>query len=132
MKNWFYKLPLRSVFLLDAAGALLSLLVLLLVVLPFQSVLGIARDTIHLLATVAGGYFVYSMLGYLFLHKKGLFFLKIIAVLNCLYALFILLLLFFEYSYLTLWGILYMLGDAAIVLTVGVAELLYTKRSKAA
>ncbi|MEZ5016700.1 MAG: hypothetical protein R2800_06590 [Flavipsychrobacter sp.] len=132
MKNWFCKLSLRSLFLLDAAGALLSLLVLLLVVLPFQPMLGISYDTIHLLAIVAGFYFVYSILGYLFLHKKGMISLKIIAVLNCLYALFIVLLLFFEYSHLTFWGVLYMLGDAAIVLTIGVAELLYTKRGKAA
>lgn len=120
--RWFYKLSFKQVFLLDAIGALVSAVILLVVVANLQYVFGLSYYTIYLLAAIAGVYFVYSISCYLLLHKNHVAFLKAISVLNLLYSALILVLLYQHYQQLTSIGIYYMIGDATLVFSIAAME----------
>jgi hypothetical protein len=111
----------RWVFLIDGIGAAMSALLLLLLIVPFQSFFGFPSDVAIKLFVLPLIFSIYSLTCY-FTKPSSPVFLKIISVANILYCLLSLGLVIFYYAQLTIFGLLYFLIEKLIVVPLAVWE----------
>ena len=112
------KLSAKTLFLIDATGALATALLLSQVLARFESVFGMPRHVLFILAAIALCFLIYSITCYFFVDKNQNAFLKVIASANALYCILILGLMVMHSSTLTLLGYAYFIGEIMIILTL--------------
>lgn len=109
-------LDLKKLFLIDGLGALVTALLLSQVLARFESVFGMPREILWVLAGIAGCFAVYSFLCHLFIEENGQPYLKGIAVANTVYCITTLGLVIYLNESLTYLGIAYFIGEIFIIL----------------
>ena len=119
----------RDIFLLDAAGALVSV-VLLGVVLPLlEPLLGMPVSALRPLALWALVCLIYSSTCYLRADARRKRWLRGVVLLNSLYCVATALLVMHHFGRLTLWGVAYFVGEFAVILGLVAFELRVYRRA---
>lgn len=103
-------------FLIDGLGAIVTAILLSQVLARFETVFGMPRDILWVLAGAAGCFAVYSISCHLFLKKNGKPFLQGIAIANLIYCLTTLVLVIYLRESLTYLGLAYFIGEMIIIL----------------
>jgi hypothetical protein len=118
-----------KLFLIDAVGALLTAFLLGVVLSNFQYYFGMPKEILKPLAITAFIFCIYSFSCYFLLKRNWRSFLKAIALANLLYCLCtsILIVLFFED--LTILGLVYFIGEIAVVGILVFVELSVVKKN---
>lgn len=109
-------------FVVDGAGALLSAFLLGVVLVRFNTFFGIPVGVLYFLAVLPCLFALYDLVcvaGRLF-HNPA--YLKAIAVMNLLYCVLSVTLLVYHYHSVTAWGVLYVVQETALVLTLASLE----------
>jgi hypothetical protein len=112
------KLSAKTLFLIDATGALATALLLSQVLARFESVFGMPGHVLLSLAAIALCFLIYSTTCYFFVDKYPARFLKVIAAANALYCILTLGLMMMHTSTLTMLGYAYFIGEIMIILTL--------------
>ena len=113
----------RNVFLLDGIGALVSSLLLVVLLAPFESFFGMPTNYVYQLAIPAFVFAVYSIACYVFNPNNWQPFMKLIALANFIYCcvtFYLILKLFYR---LTQFGVLYFLLEIAVIFMVIALEI---------
>lgn len=113
----------RRLFGVDAAGALLSALLLGVVLVRFEGVFGIPVPTLYLLAALPVLFALIDVAVYLGVRGDLSRPLRLIASLNLGYCALSLALASAHREVVTVWGWAYLLGEVAIVAALAVLEL---------
>ena len=114
--------PPRRLFLIDGMGALLSAISLGVVLPYWQPLFGMPVRVLLPLAAVALGFAFYSLGCYWRFPGRWRAWLRGIAMLNITYILATLFLTVLHWAELTLWGKLYFVGEAIVVLSLAAIE----------
>ncbi|EPG67950.1 hypothetical protein [Leptospira wolffii] len=111
------------IFLIDGLGALVSASFLGLVLAQFEAWIGVPTETLYLLAVVACLFSAYSLFFYAKRPDNWRIYLRIIAIANLVYCLGTLSILVYYKESIRLLGIVYFLGEKAIVIALASFEL---------
>lgn len=122
-------LSARKLFLVDSAGALLTAVLTGFVLVRMQPVFGMPQKPLLFLSAIAFMFSVYSLLCYFFVRRWPAPFLKMMALMNFLYCSLTLALVVYHRDVVTIWGWLYFLGEAVIIIMLVMAELKKAKQS---
>lgn len=112
----------RTIFLVDAIGAFVSAISLLVPYL-FKEVFGMPQSILTIFITIAIAYSLYSITVYLSNTPKWKSYLLIIALLNIGYCLFTMYHVFNNMNTITLYGYLYFVSEILIILILSGFEL---------
>lgn len=125
-KKWFITELLnknsKQIFLIDATGALLSTVFLLLILAQFESYFGIPIDTLYILSFIAFCLFIYSSTCFWFVKSRWKSFLRIIIILNSIYAVISITLILKHYEQLTKLGLIYFIFELLIIALIIIME----------
>ncbi|CAL2104288.1 conserved membrane hypothetical protein [Tenacibaculum sp. 190130A14a] len=113
----------KTLFLIDATGALLSCFLLGFVLVKYQSYFGIPQQTLYTLAIFPFGFFLYDLYCLIFVKSLLYKYLKPIAYFNIIYCLISLVLVVAHMKDITLLGWLYICVEIIIVLMLAKIEL---------
>ena len=116
-------MTIKNLFLIDSLGALLSAMMLGLVLTHYEAFFGMPTDVLHVLTVISCVFSFYSFLCFLIKTKNERFYLGIIAIANLLYCCLTTTYIFIFYSKLTIWGLLYFIGEIIIVALLALYEL---------
>ncbi|WP_281637986.1 hypothetical protein [Flavobacterium marginilacus] len=106
----------KKIFLIDASGAFLTAFLLFAVLKTWHEYIGIPIKTITVLSIIALVFSIYSALCFAFFNtKKWKRYLKIIAVSNLLYCCLTFGLLIYNFTRLSVIGIIYFGGEIVII-----------------
>lgn len=119
---------LKTVFLVDGLGALLTATLLMAIVCPFNVHFGMPPEFLPLLSITALAFAAYSLSCYLFNASKK--FLLPIILANLTYCLLTLSLAIYFWHHLTFLGITYFLGEILIVIALISLELKTLKATR--
>lgn len=119
----------RKIFLVDAIGAIVSVLSLL-IPYSFEEVFGMPKSVITIFISIAIVYSIYSTTIYLTKTENWKPYLTIIALLNISYCIFTGYHIFKNLNKLTLYGHLYFIGEILIILTLAFFELRISRTTK--
>lgn len=108
----------RQLFLIDGLGALVTAFLTGVILVYFESFFGMPKNVLIPLALVACVFAVYSLSCYFFVNENWRRFLKIIAVANLLYCFATTGFVIAYFEQLTIFGILYFIGEIIIVVTL--------------
>jgi len=120
--NQFVKKP-KTLFLMDSIGAFLTALILFAVLRNFNHYFGMPKTILTLLLAIAVCLCMYSAACFLLLKEKWPLYIRIISFANLLYCVLTVILLFIYYEQLTALGLIYFLGETAIILLLVYIEL---------
>ena len=113
----------KKLFLIDGIGAIVSVFLLGIVLVKLESIFGIPRKTLFLLAFFPFVFAMYDFYCYFRIHKNFGLFLKIIAFLNLLYCFLSIGLAFYQHHKLTSFGWLYIIFEIIIITALVILEL---------
>lgn len=117
------KIAPRTLFLIDALGALLSALLLGGVLVHWAAWLGLPKQLLYALSFIPILFAVYSFTCYRYLGSAAWQpFMRAIAVANILYCCLTLSILFFHTGKVTFWGWAYFLWEITVILVLARAE----------
>ena len=105
----------KRIFLLDSAGALITTIGLVLILIVFEPYFGMPRNALYLLSAIAFSLFTYSISCYFLVKKNWNLYLLILMVGNTLYALVSIVLIIKNFDPLTILGILYFTSEKIII-----------------
>lgn len=105
----------KQLFLIDSLGAVLTLVGLTGILMPFNQWFGMPRQTLLLLAVIAVGVAIYSAGCFLLVKGNWRPFLKVISLANGLYCTLTAGLVIVHYTQLTALGIAYFTIEIAVV-----------------
>ena len=105
----------KRIFLLDSAGALITTIGLVLILIVFEPYFGMPRNALYLLSAIAFSLFTYSISCYFLVKKNWNLYLLILMVGNTLYALVSIVLIIKNFDQLTILGILYFTSEKIII-----------------
>lgn len=117
----------RRLFLVDAAGAALTAVMLGFVLARFEPYFGMPVPVLYVLAAVAGAFVVYSACCYGFLKGDRRPYLRIIALANLVYCCMTVGLVLYYYSRLTALGVLYFSLELLVIACLVYVELSVVK-----
>ncbi len=112
----------KTLFVVDAIGAMFSAFMLGIVLVKFESVFGIPKSTLIILATIPCFFAVYDIACAFILKKNFALCLKIIAVANVLYCVYSLYLSYSHKEVLKILGWIYIILEILIVLVLASFE----------
>jgi hypothetical protein len=112
----------KTIFLIDGFGALLTAIILLAILMPFQDFFGMPKDILTFLSLIALAFAIYSFCCYFFLIGNWKPFLFGISIANFLYCCLTLGLVYFFYSELTVLGVGYFLAEVVVVMGLVLVE----------
>lgn len=118
----------KQIFLIDATGALLTCILLIVIQTKLDSYFGMPSDELKILSIIAFIFFCYSLFCFLLfsrIHWKR--FLKIIASANLIYCGLTLFLLLYNYKNITPFDWIYFFGEIAVVVYLVSLEIRTTK-----
>lgn len=110
----------KKLFATDCLGALLTAVVTGIVLVQFESVFGMPRNSLYFLSGLACLFALYSFLGYFYFSAIGL---KIIAFANLIYCGITIFFLFYYRGLLTLAGVGYFLVEIMVIICLVYVEL---------
>ncbi len=113
----------RIIFVTDAAGALLSTILLVVLALGFPQYIGLPQTLLLNLATLTTAYTLYSAGCYVFSGSQWPGFLVGIIIANCLYCAVTLLSVYLHGNTITPFGLFYFMGEVAIILLLVLFEI---------
>lgn len=121
LSHWIRTIPPRTMFAIDAMGALVSA-GLALVAAQLEGFLGIPGTLLYYMAGLISLYFLFS--GYCFISRPQNWqkMLRIISIANFLYCPIGVAVLFCSSGNLTIWGILYLGMEMAVVAALAYFE----------
>jgi hypothetical protein len=105
----------KKLFLVDAIGAMLTTIFLVLILINFNHYFGMSKTTLSYLSLFAGFLFVYSTTCFFFLKKNWTIYIRVISTANLLYCLLTLGLMIFNNDTVTIIGMIYFLIEVAII-----------------
>jgi hypothetical protein len=105
----------KNIFLLDGFGALLTTLLIFFVLRTFNDFFGLSQNILKYLAALALVFSIYSISCYFLVNDNWKSFLKIICTANILYCVLTILLVFYHYQNISIYGIAYFLGEIAVI-----------------
>jgi len=108
----------RLLFLIDSLGAVVSAFFLGVILVRFESVFGMPKKTLYVLALIPCVFAIYSFICYQLNIKNWRPYLKVIAMANLLYCFLSMGLLYHHLESLTLWGIGYFINEFVIIITL--------------
>ncbi|MGB0885578.1 MAG: hypothetical protein ACPGVH_07130 [Chitinophagales bacterium] len=112
----------KNIFILDALGALVSILLLGGVLVHFENYFGIPKNTLYILASCPIIFVVYDLICFYFIHNQLDKHLKLVATLNLLYILLSISLAYFHTDSITWLGYIYIIGEIIILLALVLFE----------
>lgn len=118
-----HKLQPKTIFLIDGMGALVSAILLGLVLTKLETFFGLPKNVLYVLAGIALLLAVYSISNAFTQPANPSKRLKLIAVANLLYCLLTFVLLFIFFPQLTVYDLLYFMGELLIILSLASLEL---------
>ena len=118
-----HKLQPKTIFLIDGIGALVSAVLLGLVLTKLETFFGLPKNVLYVLSGIAMLLAVYSLSNAFTQSANPSKRLKLIAVANLLYCLLTVLLLLVFYPQLTMFDVLYFIGELLIILSLASLEL---------
>ena len=116
--------------LVDACGAGLTVLLLALILEPFQKDFGMPMFALQIFSIIACIFFIYSLISFYFGNENHAFLLKVIAFGNTFYALLIAFFVFRYFEKLTLLGRFYFVMEIAIILGLVFLEITCIRRKQ--
>ncbi|MBL7781994.1 MAG: hypothetical protein JNM22_12305 [Saprospiraceae bacterium] len=119
----------RLLFLIDAAGALATATFLILVLSKFETIFRVPPPMLGLLAGIASFFAMYSLGCFLFFPANWRPFLKVIAIANLMYCGITVAFVIRHFNTITLWSVLYFVGEMAIIAALARFELITAKPS---
>lgn len=119
----------KTIFLIDALGALLSAGLLGLVLTRFHSFIGLPVQTLQFLAVIPVGFAAYSFFCY-WVVRPARGFLAVIMVANLSYCVLTAATLIQRYHEVTVWGFAYFVSEIVIVVSLVVVEFSIFRRMK--
>jgi hypothetical protein len=111
-----------KIFLLDATGAFVSI-ILLSTLYIFEEYFGMPQKILSIFIGIASVFFFYSAIVYLVSPLKWRTYLTIIAILNICYCLLTIFHVFLYFENLTLYGQLYFVGEVLVIILLAIFEL---------
>jgi hypothetical protein len=111
-----------KIFLLDASGAFVSI-ILLSVLYIFEEYFGMPQKILSIFIGIASVFCLYSVIIYLINPIRWRTYLKIIAILNICYCLLTIFHVFLYFENLTLYGNLYFVGEVLVIILLAIFEL---------
>ncbi len=117
------KINPQKLFLIDGFGALLSAFLLGVVLVKFENIFGMPRNTLYFLAFLPCIFAAYDFYTYLRIRVNQGLYLKIIAIANLAYCFISIGLAFYHRHQLTALGWVYFLFEIAIVIILVIIEL---------
>lgn len=113
----------RKLFLIDGLGALLSVFLVGVVLSRFESVFGMPQTATYWLAALPCLFALYSFTCFLLIKENWRPYLRLIALANLLYCGLTMGLVIYFYQRLTVWGLLYFVGEVIVVIGLAYVEL---------
>lgn len=120
----------RKIFLADAIGAFMTSALLGLVLVNFNTQLGLSKQVFYSLTLLVVPYFIYSLSVYLLKPNKWSSFLKGIALANVFYCVITISVIILNYEEVTILGMIYFLGEASLISTIAFIEWNYALINK--
>lgn len=108
-------LSAKTLFLIDAAGACLTALLLSQLLARFESIFGMPVHILYSLTAIAVFFSIYSISCYLLVERNAATFLKLIASANLLYCILTFGLIILHASTLTPFGFAYFIGEIMVI-----------------
>jgi O-antigen/teichoic acid export membrane protein len=112
----------ENAFLIDGIGAAFSALLLIIIIVPFESFFGFPSDVAVSLAILPIVFCVYSLTCHFTKPKYWSIFLRSIAICNLLYCVLTITLVMYFFQQLSVFGILYFLIEKFIVIPLAIWE----------
>ena len=112
----------KQLFLIDGFGAILSAFLLGVMLIKYEHVFGIPRDTLYFLATFPILFSAYDFYCYFLESNKTGLPLKVIATLNLLYCLISIAMTIYHFTTITVIGWIYILLEIILVLFLAMIE----------
>ncbi|MFM2392438.1 MAG: hypothetical protein RLZZ546_415 [Bacteroidota bacterium] len=106
-----------KIFLLDGLGALTSI-VFLSVLYLYETFFGMPKEVVKIFIIIAIYFMIFSLSVYLFNPKNWRSLLKVIITLNLSYCLYTLYHVFQNRMGLTIYGLLYFIGEIIVILLI--------------
>ena len=119
-----HKIKPRKLLLIDGLGALLSAFILGVVLIRFQSNIGMPPKVLNFCSILAGVFAVYSLTSYAMRTANHALLLKLIAVANILYCMLTLGFIVLLNHRLTTLGTCYFIAEIVVVLALATIELI--------
>ena len=117
------KLQAKTIFLIDGMGALLSAILLGLVLTRLESFFGLPKNVLYILSGIAVLLAVYSLAHAIMQTYNPSVRLKLAAVANLFYCVLTVVLLIAFYQQMTVYDLLYFVGELLIILSLAFFEL---------
>jgi len=115
------KLKGQKIFLIDAVGAVVSVLFLLFLY-SFEELFGMPKSVLCIFISIAIAFSIYSTTIYLTNPTNWMFYLIIIALLNISYCTYTIYQVFKNLNTITPYGYLYFVTEILIILTLSIYE----------
>ncbi len=119
--DFFSRHPYK-LFLTDGIGALLTVFMLVLMLLFFKELIGIDREMLVTLISIATVYAIFSLSCYLIRPANPTLFLKVIAIANICYSCCMMFFVILGHETLTLLGVTYFLIESMIIFYLAMLE----------
>jgi hypothetical protein len=129
MMNKLVNVLPKQLLLIDAWGAGITVLLLAVIVEPFQEYFGMPMVVLSLFSIIACIYTIYSLMSHYFGNQKHALLLKIIAFANAFYGCLIAFFVVRHFEKLTLPGMFYFSGEIVLILCLVTLELLTAFKS---
>jgi hypothetical protein len=113
----------KRILLIDGIGALATSFLLVVVLIYFESSIGMPRHVLCLLVIFAGIFALYSLSGCFLGKGKWKNCLLIIAILNLSYCLVSIGLMIYYFYLLTILGVIYFSVEIILIISLAIAEL---------
>lgn len=113
----------KNLFLIDAIGAMITTVILVVILINFNHYFGISKTTFSYLSLFVAFLCIYSTTCFFFLKDNWVIYIRIISSANLLYCLFTLGLMIFNHAELTIIGLIYFLVEMAIIIGLVYIEL---------
>ena len=112
----------KTVFALDAGGAVLSAVMLGLALPTIQTWIGMPLNILYVLCIIPLVYLIYDLIVYYTLKFRFEIYIKIIAILNIAYCGLSIFLMYAHWADLTLLGKIYFVGECLIIAIIAFLE----------
>ncbi|TDO95653.1 hypothetical protein [Flavobacterium sp. 245] len=105
----------KTIFLIDAVGALLTFAILFFVLRTFNSLFGLSKTTFKYLSLLALFFSFYSFACFFLAKNNWKLYLKIICTANILYCILTFGILIYNYKSISIFGLVYFIGEIAVI-----------------
>jgi hypothetical protein len=105
----------KNIFLLDSFGALLTAALLFFVLRTFNNFFGLSKATLEYLSLLALIFSFYSLTCFFLVKNNWKLYLKIICTANILYCILTFGVLLSNYKSISIFGIIYFLGEIVVI-----------------